>query len=84
MTNTEITLVALYGPLVPLEAVSERYFGLSYAEARRAAGINELPVPTFRMRDSAKAPLVMHASELAAFIDKKAAESTTEWTKSQV
>jgi hypothetical protein len=84
MTPTELSLIALYGPAVPLEAVCKVYFGLSYEEARRAAGTNDLPVPTFRLRDSAKAPLLMHTAELAAWIDKTAADSEAEWAKSQV
>lgn len=84
MTPTELTLLAVYGPAVPLEAVCKVYFGLSYAEACRAAATNDLPVPTFRLRSSAKAPLMVGAYRLAEWIDKTATESEQEWIKSQV
>ena len=84
MTPTELTLVATHGPAVPLEAVCKVYFGLSYEEARRAASTNDLPVPTFRLRDSAKAPLLIRADALAEWIDKTATTSEAEWKKSQV
>jgi hypothetical protein len=78
-------LVAVYGgPAIPLEAVSDVYFGLSYAEARRAAALNRLPVPTFRLTPSQKAPLMVRTAELAKYIDETADAAAAQWEKSQV
>jgi hypothetical protein len=83
--NTELHLVALFeGPAVPLDAVSKRYFGLAPTEARRKAALNDLPVPTFRLRDSEKAPLMVKASDLAAWIDLNHEKASASWQKSQV
>lgn len=84
MTPTEEVLAQVYGPLVPLEAVCKPYFGLSYAEACRAASTNDLPVPTFRVRKSNKAPLVIKFTTLAKWIDETAEASEEEWRKSKV
>lgn len=84
MTRTELVLVSVYGPAIPLEAVCKIYFDLSYPEARRAAALNQLPVPTFRLRDSVKAPLLIKFDALAKFIDDTAEASEKEWAKSQV
>jgi hypothetical protein len=84
MTHTEIQLVCVYGPVVPLAEVSRVYFGLSYAEAAKKAALNRLPVATFRMTASQKAPLMVHASDLAAYIDATHEKAQREWEKSQV
>ena len=81
--STELQLVALHGPAVPLDEISKAYFGLAPVEARRHASLNRLPVPTFRLRDSEKAPLMVKASVLAEWIDSKHAKAEKEWTKSQ-
>lgn len=84
MTPTEEVLAQTYGPLIPLEAICKEYFGLSYAEACRAASTNDLPIPTFRLRKSNKAPVVVKFTALAAWIDKTAQDAEDEWRKSQV
>lgn len=83
-SNTEQQLVEAYnGPLIPLRDVCEVYFGLGYEMAARQAATGDLPVPAFRVRDSQKAPLVMRASELAAYIDKTADSAHAVWLKAQ-
>lgn len=84
MTQTEIQLVAVYGPAVPLDAVCEPYFGLQPDNALRMAAKNALPVPTFRLRDSLKCPLVIKASDLAAWIDSTHESALASWEKSQL
>lgn len=84
MTLTEIQLTAVYGPAVPLDQVCEAYFGLRVPEARRKAAVNDLPVPTFKLRDSQKAPLVIKSTDLAAWIDATHETALAEWKKSQV
>lgn len=82
MTPTEIQVVAVYGPMVPLAEVCKPYFGLSPAEAARRAHRNELPVSTWRLVDSQKAPLLIKASELAQYIDSTHEVALAEWEKS--
>lgn len=84
MTNTELALLAVYGAAVPLEEICLPYFGLSYPEARRLAATNDLPVPTFRARASAKAPLLIHTAVFAKYIDETAEQQEMEWNRSQV
>lgn len=85
MNPTEIHLVAVHeGPAIPLRDVCQRYFGLTYVEACRYAALNELGVPTFRMRDSQRAPVMVRAKELAEYINRRADESAKQWERSQV
>lgn len=81
--DTELQLVALYGPAIPLAEVCDTHLGVTYAEARRLAATEGLPVPTFRMRDSQKAPLLIKAAHLAAYIDQKAQAAEELWKKCQ-
>jgi hypothetical protein len=55
-------------PAVPLEECLH-YVGLTKTEANRAITDGKLQLPTFRMRDSQKAPRMVHLSDLAEFID---------------
>lgn len=73
---------AVNEPATPLAEICERYFGLCYPEARRAAALNQLPVPTFRLRDSQKAPLLVKAEDLQTYIDTKRNEAAVEWERS--
>lgn len=82
ISDTELELAALYGPAIPLAEVCERYFGLAYREACKAAALNQLGVPTFRMRDSQKAPVMVRAKELAALIDGLADAAAAQWQRS--
>lgn len=82
---TSLALISIYkSPTIPLSAVCEQYFGVSYPEALRKAARNELPVPTFRLNNSQKAPLMVSAEKLGEFIDKSAAEAEKLWERSQV
>lgn len=82
---TSLALMAIYkSPAIPLAEVCERYFALSYEEAMKKAARNELPVPTFRLTQSRKAPLMVSAEELGTWIDKTQAEARSMWERSQV
>ena len=82
--NTEEQLVLKYGPVVPLADICGPVFGISASDARRKAGVNALPVPTFKMRDSERAPLLVRASHLAEYIDAQTTAAEDSWKKSQV
>lgn len=85
MADTEQQLLASLGaPVVPLEDVCQVYFGLTPRTAAEHAGLNRLPVPTFRLRDSQKAPLMVHVRDLAKHIDDTHAGASKSWEHSQV
>ena len=81
---SSLALMSLYhAPHVPLREISERYFGLSYEEAARRAGRNALPVPTFRLTDSQKAPVMVSCEDLGNYIDKRRDEAAKAWKHCQ-
>ncbi|WP_298235890.1 pyocin activator PrtN family protein [uncultured Azohydromonas sp.] len=82
---TAFALMSLYKtPTIPLSEVCERFFCLSYEEALKKAARNELPVPTFRLTASRKAPLMVSCEDLGAWIDKARSEASRLWEQSQV
>jgi hypothetical protein len=85
VTDTEKTLVSNLGaPVVPLASICEQYFGLSPKAAQEHAALNKLPVPTFRLRESQKAPLMVHVRDLAQHIDDAHVGAKEHWEHSQV
>lgn len=82
--TTEERLALKYGATVPLSHICLSEFGLSYTVALKQAARNELPVPTFKMRDSQRAPLMVTVADLAAYIDARAGEAQESWQRSQV
>ncbi|AMC33141.1 pyocin activator PrtN family protein [Janthinobacterium sp. B9-8] len=83
--NTTFLLMAQYSkPIVQLKEIAEEYLGLTPREAQREANMNRLPIPTFRLRDSQKAPLMIHIKDLATHIDTTLAVARVQWNKSQI
>lgn len=82
--TTEERLIQKYGAVVPLSEICQATFGMSAAVAQQAAGRNELPIPTFKLRDSQRAPRLVTVADLAAYIDTQIAESRESWQRSQV
>lgn len=84
-SDTHLQLLALHrAPAVHLEAICEHYLSLSPAVARQRAALNALPFPTFRMNDSAKAPLMVKIADLAKHIDQQHQLATAGWEASQL
>lgn len=82
--NTEIHLVALYrATAVELDRISEQYLGLSPKVARQRAALNTLPFPTFRLSESAKAPILVKLKDLADHIDSQHEGAAKSWEHSQ-
>ena len=82
---TTLALMSIYKtPVIPLSEVCERFFGLSYEEALKKAARSELPIPAFRLTTSRKAPFVVSAEALGAWIDKTEAAAKALWQKNQV
>lgn len=85
MTKTEAMLLQVHGaPLVPLADICERYFGIGYKKASEYAALQRLPVPTWRLLNSKRAPLLVRVSDLAEYIDTSGDAERERWQKSQV
>ena len=57
------------------------HLGYSKVEANRNAGLNRLPIPTFRLRDSQKSPRMVHLKDLAEHIDSQHAIALNDWRR---
>lgn len=85
MTHTELTLLALHrSPAIRLDSICTAYMNLTPKRAEVLASLNTLGIPTFRMRDSQKAPRLVLVSDLAAFMDERSAKAREQWETSQV
>lgn len=81
---TSLALMSLYkAPHVPLREICDRYLGLGYEEAARRAARQALPVPTFRLADSQKAPLLVSCEDLGNYIDERRNEAAKAWERVQ-
>ncbi|MGL9719967.1 pyocin activator PrtN family protein [Symbiopectobacterium sp.] len=70
--NTMFLLMAEFNTAtIPLSDISERFFGMKPATAESKAGAGKLPIPTFRIGDTQKAPRMVHVKDLADFIDQR-------------
>jgi hypothetical protein len=66
-------LIAKYGAsVVPLERICGNELDLSFESAKLAAAKKKLPFPTFRARDSRKAPLMVDLADVAKSIEDRA------------
>lgn len=82
---SSLALMSIYkSPAIPLKDICEPYFNLSYAEALKKAARCDLPVPTFKLTKSQKAPLMVSAEALGAWIDKNEVEARALWQRCQV
>jgi hypothetical protein len=69
VNSTYFGLLAEFGEAnIPLERVAPKYFGLSYAEARRQVPAKQLPCRAFRLGGQ-KSPWLVSATDLAELID---------------
>lgn len=80
MNKTELLLMMQHeSPLIPLDGICKDYFALSRATAIHRAKAGTLPITAFRLTDSQKSPWMVHASDLARYIDQRRAEAAREW-----
>jgi hypothetical protein len=84
MTPTELMLLAIYRGPVPLDDICTRYLNMNREVAYKAAALNHLPFPTFRLSESKKAPLLVDLRDLAAHIDHSRECAKASWEHSQV
>lgn len=77
--NTMFLLMAEYEKSnIPLSEIAERYLGLKPATAEQKAAEGKLPIATFRVGNSQKAPRLVHIEDLAALIDLRRKEAKEE------
>ena len=68
--NISFALLAKFeSPIIPLKDICQEYFGISPKTAEMKAKAQSLPVPTFKLRDSERAPTFVHVNDLASYID---------------
>ncbi|ECJ3939271.1 pyocin activator protein PrtN [Salmonella enterica subsp. salamae] len=74
--NTLYFLMAEFETVTPtLADISEKYLGMKPRTAEDKAALGRLPIPTFRLGDTQKAPRLVHLEDLAHHIDKMREES---------
>ena len=70
-------------PYVRLSEISEEFFGFTPKTAEQKARACALEIPTFKPRDSERAPTMVNLEDLANFYDKKYAQAQKEWQSVQ-
>lgn len=84
LSDTEAMLLAIYGaPVIRIDLIAKEYLSLEPRMARELAALNKLPFPTFRLRNSQKAPVLVAISDLASHIDRSRNDAALLWQKSQ-
>jgi hypothetical protein len=80
--NTAEALFKEHGTcLIPLEKVSATLFNLSPDEARHYINSGKLRIKTTRLRNSQKAPILLHVDDLADYIDGVRAKESADHEK---
>ncbi|MDW5502935.1 pyocin activator PrtN family protein [Pseudomonas lundensis] len=78
--NTMFLLMAKFNDAnIPLADIAEQYMGMSAQMADRKATEGSLPIHTYRIGVSQKAPRMIHVKDLADYIDKQRKEAKEEW-----
>ena len=78
--NTAFALMARFeSPTVELKAICDEFFGYTKNTAEQKAKACDLPVPTFKLRNSERAPTLVNITDLADYMDKCRQEAKQEW-----
>ena len=78
--NTKFALLAKFeSPIVPLKDICKDFFGISPKTAETKAAAADLPVPTFKLRESQRSPTLIKVEDLAKYIDSCHLEGTKIW-----
>jgi hypothetical protein len=78
--STYFALMAEFGSAqIPLEDLCKKYFNLSFAEAKKKAAKQMLPVPVFKMKNVEDGRYYVKAEKLAEYIDKQSEAAELEW-----
>lgn len=77
--NTMFLLMAEYEKSnIPLSEIAERYLGMRPSTAEQKAAEGKLPIATFRVGNTQKAPRLVHVEDLANLIDQRRKEAKSE------
>ena len=78
--NTNFALLARFGsPTVELRDICKEFFGVTPKTAEQKVKSCDLPIPTFKLRDSERSPTLIKVEDLAAYIDKRYEEARNDW-----
>ncbi|KZX00959.1 hypothetical protein JL49_09115 [Pseudoalteromonas luteoviolacea] len=78
--NTQFALLARFGKReIALNDISEEFFGLLPKTANARANDEGLPIPTYRLIDSQKAPRLVDVEVLANYIDEQREKAAQNW-----
>lgn len=75
--------VRFKSPFVELSKVSQEFFGITPKTAEQKARACSLEIPTFKPRNSERAPTMVKVQDLANYYDKRYAEGKAEWESVQ-
>lgn len=65
--------------IIPLDDCKEMLGYKTLPEANKAECAGTLPVPAFKLREGHRVPRMIHASDLADYIDAQHAKATASW-----
>lgn len=71
MNSFNALLIEFGTDKIPLADIADKYLGLTPEKANAYASKHKLPFPTFRGRDSQKAPRLVHAADLARYLEQQ-------------
>ncbi|SHO55113.1 pyocin activator PrtN family protein [Vibrio quintilis] len=78
--NTSFALLARFeSPIVELKHICDEFFGITPGTAEQQAKACDLPVPTFKLRESKRCPTMVMISDLADYIDSQYKQAREEW-----
>lgn len=77
--NTMFLLMAEFEKVnIPLSDIAEKYLGMRPSTADQKATEGKLPIATFRIGNTQKAPRLVHVQDLADHIDKQRKDAKEE------
>lgn len=79
MNMTFALLACFQKPAVPLKEVCQEYLGLLPKTAEQKAKAGTLPFPTFKVRDSERAPTMVNITDLGEYLQSQYEKGRNEW-----
>ncbi|ASD68511.1 MULTISPECIES: pyocin activator PrtN family protein [Pseudoalteromonas] len=83
MNMTFALLARFNNPVVPLRDVCKEFFGVNPKTAEQHAKAGKFPIPTFKMRDSERAPTFVNVNDLADYLQAQYDSARAEWERVQ-
>jgi hypothetical protein len=79
MNLTFALLARFASPVVALKDISNEFLGLTPKTAEQKAKAQDLPFPTFKLRDSERSPSLVNVNDLATYMEGQYALSRKDW-----